>query len=77
MVDDFKYVLENYPNADLSKEKDREMIAKALAGIMCSHHIVSYTDLDAAKKDPSMTTWIEQCKAHKDDDNKSTIERGL
>ena len=26
MIDDFMYVLENYPNADLSKKEDREMI---------------------------------------------------
>ena len=42
MIDDFMYVLENYPNADLSKEEDRQMVAEALSGIMCSHHIVSY-----------------------------------
>ena len=44
------YVLENYPNADLSKKEDREMIADALSGIMCDHHIVSYTNWEEFKK---------------------------
>jgi len=75
MKDDFIYVLENYPNADLSNEKDREMIAEALSGIMCAHHIVSYTDLDAVRNDSKMKTWIDYCKSKKEE--KNTIERGL
>ena len=60
MKDNFVYVLENYPNADLSKKEDRDMIADALANIMCEHHIVSYTDLNPlgsyfGEKDPSAT----------------------
>ena len=78
MKDDFMYVLENYPNADLSNKKDREMISEALSNILCEHHIVSYTNWEAAKKDPKMLNWIEQCKTR--DDNfktEETIEKGL
>ena len=75
MKDDFLYVLENYPNADLSNEKDREMIANALSNIMCAHHIVSYTDLDAVRSDSKMQTWIDYCKSK--NEKKDTIERGL
>ena len=62
MINDFLYVLENYPKADLSKESDRKIVSEALVNIMCSHHIVSYTDLENVKKDPAMLNWIEQCK---------------
>tara|TARA_Y100000593_G_C4283926_1_gene324326 strand:+ start:687 stop:929 length:243 start_codon:yes stop_codon:yes gene_type:complete len=80
MINDFLYVLENYPNADLSKKEDRELIANALVNIMCSHHIISYTDLDAVRKDPAMITWIEQCKTrNEEEDNQMELplERGL
>ena len=81
MIDDFMYVLENYPKADLSKEKDRKMVAEALSGIMCAHHIVSYTDLDAVRKDPKMTNWINYCKSKNEEENKDQMklpfERGL
>jgi len=63
MKDDFMYVLENYPNVDLSKKSDRELIAYALINIMCEHHIISYTDLDAVKDDPKMIHWMEYCKS--------------
>ena len=79
MIDDFIYVLENYPNSDLSKKEDREMIATALSNIMCEHHIVTYTDLDAAEKDPKMANWISYCKSRTvgEDLDKSTTDRGL
>ncbi len=81
MKNDFLYVLENYPNADLSKKEDREMIAEGLANIMCSHHIVSYTDLEAVKKDPAMLSWIEHCKTNNVNSDKGQLEipfdRGL
>ena len=67
MKDDFIHVLENYPNVDLSKKEDRELLADALVNIMCSHHIVTYTDLEAVRKDPVMLNWIQQCKARSDD----------
>ena len=62
MIEDFLYVLENYPNADLSKEEDRKLVAESLVNFMCEHHIVTYTDLDAVKNDPKMLNWIKQCK---------------
>ena len=80
MIDDFMYVLENYPDADLSNEKDRKMVADALSNIMCEHHIISYTDLDAVKNDPKMTSWINHCKTIKSkDDSQEEIQfdRGL
>jgi hypothetical protein len=66
MIEDFLYVLENYPNVNLEDKDDRELIAYALVNIMCEHHIVSYTDLDAVKNDPKMTNWIEYCQSKKD-----------
>ena len=80
MIEDFLYVLENYPNADLSNKKDREMIATALSNIMCEHHIVSYTDLDAVKSDPKMQNWIDYCKTknnNSSDQTELTFEKGL
>ena len=67
MVEDFLYVLENYPNVNLEDKSDRELLAYALVNIMCEHHIISYTDLDAVKNDPKMTTWINYCKTKKDE----------
>ena len=75
MKDNFVYVLENYPNADLSKKEDRDMIADALANIMCEHHIISYTDLDAVKKESKILSWINQCKNKKQ--TEIPFERGL
>ena len=75
MKDDFLYVLENYPNADLSKKEDRQMIANALSNIMCEHHIVSYTDLDAVRDDSKMISWIQHCKTKTE--KSIDMERGL
>ena len=79
MKNDFMYVLENYPNADLSKKEDREMIADALSGIMCDHHIVSYTNWEEFKKDPKMESWIRYCKVNGENKNQTEIpfEKGL
>lgn len=78
MVDDFLYVLENYPNADLSIEKDRKMIATALSNIMCEHHIVTYTDLNSVDKDAKMMNWIQHCNtSNTKKNNEDVIERGL
>ena len=81
MIDDFMYVLENYPNANLSKKEDREMIADALSNIMCEHHIVSYTDLSTFEDDPKMSHWIEYCKTKNDKEDTNQLhipfERGL
>ena len=83
MVDDFLYVLENYPNADLSKKEDRDMIANALSNIMCEHHIVTYTDLNSAEGDAKMDNWIQHCNTLKTEKNSESesaddiIRRGL
>ena len=73
MKDDFMYVLENYPDANLASQDARETIAQALVNIMCEHHIITYTDLEAAKNDPKMTSWIQHCKSAKE----NVVERGL
>ncbi len=80
MKDDFLYVLENYPDANLSSESAREMIADALVNIMCEHHIVAYTDLSACKDDPKMQNWINYCKTASNKDERQTelpFEKGL
>ena len=76
MKDDFMYVLENYPDANLHSESARRMIAEALVKHMCDHHIVTYTNLEAAHNDPAMTEFIENCgcKTHHED---IPEERGL
>ena len=78
MIDDFIYVLENYPHADLSNEEDRKTIANALSNIMCEHHIISYTDLDAVKDDPKMLSWIKHCKTNSNKEERDLeFNRGL
>ena len=54
-------VLENYHNANLHSEAARRSIAEALVKHMCDHHIVTYTNLEAAKSDPAMTEFIDIC----------------
>ena len=81
MVEDFLYVLENYPNVNLEDKSDRELLAYALVNIMCEHHIVSYTDLESVKNDPKMTTWINYCKTKRQEQDNNQMElpfeRGL
>ena len=69
MIEDFMYVLENYPDANLDSEAARRMIAESLVNYMCQHHIVTFTDLEGARKDPAMTKFIENCgcKANHED----------
>ena len=76
MIEDFMSVLENYHNANLHSEAARRTIAEALVKHMCDHHIVTYTNLEAAKNDPAMTEFIENCgcKANQMD---LPFERGL
>ena len=61
MIEDFMSVLEEYHNANLHSEAARRTIAEALVKHMCDHHIVTYTNLEAAKNDPAMTEFIENC----------------
>ena len=81
MIDDFMYVLENYPDVNLASEDARRKVATALVNYMCEHHIISYTDLDAVRKDPKMTNWINYCKSKNEEENKDQMElpfeRGL
>ena len=76
MIEDFMSVLEDYHNANLHSEAARRSIAEALVKHMCDHHIVTYTNLEAAKSDPAMTEFIENCgcKANQMD---IPFERGL
>ena len=61
MIDDFMYVLENYPDANLHSEAARRMIAEALVQHMCDHHIVTFTNYEAAINDPNMKEFIKNC----------------
>ena len=61
MIEDFMSVLENYAEVDLHSKVGRESVARALIDYMCEHHIVTYTNLEAAKNDPAMTEFIENC----------------
>ena len=61
MIDDFMSVLENFHNSNLHSEAARRNIAEALVNYMCEHHIITYTNLEAAKNDPAMTEFIENC----------------
>ena len=76
MIDDFMSVLENFHNANLHSEAARRTIAKALVDYMCEHHIVTYTNLEAAKNDPAMTEFMKNCgcKPHQKD---IPVKRGL
>ena len=61
MIDEFMHVLEDYTDANLHSESARRNIAEALVKHMCDHHIVTYTNLEAAHNDPAMTEFIENC----------------
>ncbi len=76
MIDDFMYVLENYPDANLHSEAARRMIAESLVRYMCEHHIVTFTNYEAAVNDPNMKEFIKNCgcKPNKED---IPVERGL
>ena len=76
MIDDFMYVLENYPDANLHSEAARRNIAEALVQHMCDHHIVTFTNYEAAVNDPHMKEFIKNCgcKTHHED---IPVKRGL
>ena len=61
MIDDFMHVLENFHNANLHSEAARRTIAEALVQHMCDHHIVTFTNYEAAVNDPNMTEFIKNC----------------
>ena len=76
MIDDFMFVLENHTHANLHSEGARRMIAEALVKHMCDHHIVTFTNYEAAVNDPKMTEFIKNCgcKPNKED---IPVKRGL
>ena len=76
MIDDFMHVLENYTNANLHSVAARKMIAEALVNYMCEHHIVTFTNYEAAINDPNMEEFIKNCgcKPNKED---IPVNRGL
>ena len=74
MLEDIKYVLENYPDANLNSESARENIAQAIINYLTSHHIVFYTDLDAVEKDDKMLNWIKNYKMNRKESNDSQME---
>ena len=76
MIDDFMYVLENYPDANLHSEAARRMIAESLVNYMCEHHIVTFTNLEAAQNDPKMIEFIKNCGC-KPNQEDIPVKRGL
>ena len=61
MIEDFMSVLENYTDANLHSEAARRNIAEALVKHMCDHHIVTFTNYEAAINDPHMEEFIKNC----------------
>ena len=61
MIDDFMHVLENHTDANLHSATERERIAEALVQHMCDHHIVTFTNYEAAVNDPHMEEFIKNC----------------
>ena len=76
MIEDFMHVLENHTDANLHSEGARRMIAEALVKHMCDHHIVTFTDLEGARKDPAMTQFIENCGCNANQED-IPVKRGL
>ena len=76
MIDDLMYVLENYPDANLRSEAARRTIATSLVNYMCEHHIVTFTNYEAAVNDPKMEEFIKNCgcKPNRED---IPVKRGL
>ena len=76
MINDFMHVLENYTDANLHSEAARKTIAEALVQHMCDHHIVTFTNYEAATNDPKMEEFIKNCgcKANKID---IPVDKGL
>ena len=61
MIDDFMHVLEDYTDANLHSVAVRKRIAEALVQHMCDHHIVTFTNYEAAVNDPNMKEFIKNC----------------
>ncbi len=76
MIDDFMHVLENYTDANLHSVAARKMIAESLVNYMCEHHIVTFTNYEAAVNDPNMTEFIKNCGC-KPNQEDIPVKRGL
>ncbi len=76
MIDDFMHVLENHTDANLHSEGARRMIAEALVKHMCDHHIVTFTNYEAAVNDPNMQEFIKNCGC-KPNQEDIPVKRGL
>ena len=76
MIDDFMHVLEKHTGANLHSVAARKMIAEALVQHMCDHHIVTFTNYEAAVNDPNMKEFIKNCGC-KPNQEDIPVKRGL
>ena len=76
MIDDFMHVLENYTGANLHSVAARKVIAEALVQHMCDHHIVTFTNYEAAVNDPNMKEFIKNCGCNPTKED-IPVKRGL
>ena len=76
MIDDFMHVLENYTDANLHSVAARKVIAEALVKHMCDHHIVTFTNYEAAVNDPNMKEFIKNCGCNPNRED-IPVKRGL
>ena len=76
MIADFMSVLENYTDANLHSVAARKVIAEALVQHMCDHHIVTFTNYEAAVNDPNMTEFIKNCGCNPTQED-IPVKRGL
>ena len=76
MIDDFMHVLEDYTDANLHSVAARRRIAEALVQHMCDHHIVTFTNYEAAVNDPHMKEFIKNCGC-KPNQEDIPVKRGL
>ena len=76
MIKDFMSVLENYAGVNLHSAAGRESVARALIDYMCEHHIVTFTNYEAAVNDPNMKEFIKNCGC-KPNQEDIPVKRGL
>ena len=76
MIDDFMFVLENHTDANLHSKGARRLVAEALVQHMCDHHIVTFTNYEAAVNDPHMKEFIQNCGC-KPNQEDIPVKRGL
>ena len=76
MIEDFMSVLEDYGGVNMHSASVRESVAKALVKHMCDHHIVTFTNYEAAVNDPNMKEFIKNCGC-KPTQEDIPVKRGL